>query len=70
MKLPHDNFKVMVVGSGGREHALCWKLAQSKAVRTIFAAPGNGGTAQTAKVQNGVCICPVLQNKKGSIQAY
>ena len=37
--------KVLVVGSGGREHALAWKLAQSPAVDAVFAAPGNAGTA-------------------------
>lgn len=40
--------KVLVVGSGGREHALCWKFAQSARVHTVFAAPGNGGTAAIA----------------------
>ncbi len=38
--------KILVVGSGGREHALCWKLAQNPKVTEIFAAPGNGGTAE------------------------
>ncbi|WP_147819847.1 phosphoribosylamine--glycine ligase [Salidesulfovibrio onnuriiensis] len=38
--------KILVVGSGGREHALCWKLSQSPKVDTILCAPGNGGTAQ------------------------
>src|SRR5262245_20442687 len=36
---------VLVLGKGGREHALVWKLRQSKRVRNIFCAPGNGGTA-------------------------
>ncbi len=41
--------KVLVIGSGGREHALCWKLSQSKRVKKIYAAPGNGGMAALAK---------------------
>lgn len=40
---------VLVIGSGGREHALCWKLSQSKRVKNIYAAPGNGGMAAIAK---------------------
>lgn len=44
--------KVLVVGSGGREHALAWKLAQSSKVETVFVAPGNAGTAAEAKLQN------------------
>ncbi len=44
--------KVLVIGSGGREHALCWKLSQSANVTEIFCAPGNGGTHNTAKTQN------------------
>jgi len=39
---------ILVVGSGGREHALCWKLAQSPKAATIYAAPGNPGMAQVA----------------------
>ncbi len=39
---------VLVVGAGGREHALCWKLNNSANVERIFAAPGNGGTAREA----------------------
>ena len=35
---------VLVVGSGGREHAISWKLSQSKNVENVFTAPGNGGT--------------------------
>ncbi|TVM15570.1 phosphoribosylamine--glycine ligase [Oceanidesulfovibrio indonesiensis] len=41
--------KIMIVGSGGREHALAWKLAQSPTVDEIFVAPGNGGTAAIAE---------------------
>jgi phosphoribosylamine--glycine ligase len=41
--------KVLVIGSGGREHALAWKLAQSPHVEKIYVAPGNGGTAQIAE---------------------
>lgn len=40
---------ILVVGSGGREHALCWKLAQSPKVERVFAAPGNAGTALEAE---------------------
>lgn len=44
--------KVLVIGSGGREHALAWKLAQSPLVRRVFVAPGNGGTAKASKIEN------------------
>jgi phosphoribosylamine--glycine ligase len=44
--------KILVVGAGGREHALCWKLAQNPDVKKIYAAPGNGGTALEAKTEN------------------
>jgi len=41
--------KILVVGSGGREHALCWKLSQNPRVEQILCAPGNGGTAQVGQ---------------------
>jgi phosphoribosylamine---glycine ligase len=41
--------KVLVIGGGAREHALCWKLSQSAHVRKIYCAPGNPGTAQVAE---------------------
>lgn len=42
--------KVLVIGSGGREHALVWKLSQSPRVKKIYCAPGNGGIAETAEL--------------------
>lgn len=42
------SMKILVVGSGGREHALCWKLAQNASVTGLYAAPGNPGIAQIA----------------------
>ncbi len=44
--------KVLVIGSGGREHALAWKLLQSERVQSVFVAPGNGGTALQEGVRN------------------
>lgn len=44
--------KVLVVGGGGREHALAWKAAQSEKVETVYVAPGNAGTALEAKLEN------------------
>ena len=44
--------KVLVIGSGGREHALAWKLAQSSRVKTVYVAPGNAGTATEPQVKN------------------
>ena len=44
--------KVMIIGSGGREHALAWKAAQSPRVTQVYVVPGNAGTAREDKVQN------------------
>ncbi len=44
--------KILVVGSGGREHALAWKLAQSPKVQRVYVAPGNGGTALDKRLSN------------------
>ena len=48
--------KILVIGSGGREHALVWKIAQSPRVEKVFAAPGNGGMGQLAE-------CVAIQSK-------
>jgi len=45
-----EDLKVLVVGSGGREHALAWKLSKSKRISQLYAAPGNPGMKQIAKL--------------------
>lgn len=47
---------LLVIGSGGREHAICWKLSQSSKVERIFALPGSPGIAQVAKTS---CVTDV-----------
>jgi phosphoribosylamine--glycine ligase len=44
--------KLLVIGGGGREHALAWRLAKSARVQTVYVAPGNGGTARSPQLQN------------------
>ncbi|HSO01958.1 MAG TPA: phosphoribosylamine--glycine ligase [Gaiellaceae bacterium] len=44
--------KVLVVGGGGREHALAWRLAESPRVQVVYVAPGNGGTARDKRLRN------------------
>jgi phosphoribosylamine--glycine ligase len=44
--------KILVVGSGGREHALAWKLAQSERIQMVYVAPGNGGTERDVRLVN------------------
>lgn len=43
---------ILLIGSGGREHAIAWKLSQNNHIKNIFCAPGNGGTAREDKCQN------------------
>lgn len=52
--------KLLVIGGGGREHALAWRLTQSQRVETVFVAPGNGGTATGERMQN-VAITEVAE---------
>ncbi|HEX5464249.1 MAG TPA: phosphoribosylamine--glycine ligase, partial [Burkholderiales bacterium] len=53
--------KLLVIGAGGREHALAWKLAQSPRVSRVFVAPGNAGTAREDGVTNvPITDIPVL----------
>lgn len=47
-----QKFKILLVGKGGREHALAWKLAQSESVEHVYVVPGNGGTATLKKASN------------------
>jgi phosphoribosylamine--glycine ligase len=47
-----DKIDVLVIGGGGREHALAWKLAQSSRVNQVFVAPGNAGTAREPGIEN------------------
>ena len=58
--------KVLVVGNGGREHAMAWKLAQSPKIQQVYVAPGNGGTAQDAHLVN-VPITDLLQLRQWAI---
>ncbi|HEX4510405.1 MAG TPA: phosphoribosylamine--glycine ligase, partial [Burkholderiaceae bacterium] len=50
--------KVLVIGGGGREHALAWKLAQSERVQKVYVAPGNAGTALDKRVTNVPLVDP------------
>lgn len=57
--------KVLIIGSGGREHALAWKVAQNPQITQVYVAPGNAGTAAEGKVSNvaiGILDFPALAN--------
>ena len=61
--------KILVVGSGGREHALVWKISQSKRVEKIYAAPGNAGMKDLAetldiKASNTVALADFVEKEK------
>ena len=47
--MTETKFNILVLGGGGREHALCWKIAGSPHCARLFCAPGNGGTAAVAE---------------------
>ncbi|SPQ26057.1 400c2e00-b241-4e64-aaa8-88fecccc5f46 [Thermothielavioides terrestris] len=51
-----SSLRILLIGNGGREHALAWKLAQSPLVEAIIAVPGNGGTARVPKVTNDTTV--------------
>ncbi|GAB7343689.1 hypothetical protein MBLNU457_1674t1 [Dothideomycetes sp. NU457] len=61
-----SDLRILLIGNGGREHALAWKLSQSSQVGHIYCVPGNGGTASVSKVTNVSDISaedfPALQN--------
>ncbi len=56
--------KVLVIGSGGREHALCWKIRQSPRVTALYCAPGNGGIAEVAE-----CV-PIAADDVGKLRDF
>lgn len=51
-----DSLRILIIGNGGREHALAWKLSQSPRVESIIAVPGNGGTATCPKTTNNTTV--------------
>src|SRR6266536_6003440 len=54
--LTPESLRILLVGNGGREHALAWKLSQAPLVRSIIAVPGNGGTSTCPKVSNNQSV--------------
>ena len=61
---------VLIIGNGGREHALAWKVAQSARVEHIYVAPGNAGTALENKVSNVDIAVDDIRKTAEEIVAY
>ena len=57
--------RVLIIGSGGREHALAWKVKQSSKVDHVFVAPGNAGTALEAGIEN---VSLAVENLDGLLE--
>lgn len=53
---------ILIIGNGGREHALAWKVAQSSMAEKVFVAPGNAGTALEEKVENVAISATDVEN--------
>ena len=52
MKPKNSGMKLLVIGSGGREHAMAWRLAQNPGLQKVFVAPGNAGTERERRLKN------------------
>src|SRR6185369_4318463 len=59
--LSSPHMRVLVVGQGGREHAICWKLKQSPLVSEIYAAPGNAGIADVATCVPKIGVADIIE---------
>jgi len=62
--------KILVIGSGGREHALAWKSAQDSSVEQVFVAPGNAGTAMEEKISNVPLDIDKFNSVREAIEKY
>lgn len=60
-ELPDHSLTVLVIGKGGREHALAWKLSHAKSVRHVFVFPGNAGTENVEAKDNAVTVSNITQ---------
>lgn len=57
-----ERLRILVIGSGGREHAFAWKLSQSSIVDTVYVAPGNGGTEASSSKASVVNVNISVEN--------